>query len=663
LTEAIERPAARSEPAPVVTGAPRHFTYQPALDGLRAVAVSVVVLYHLGYGWMRGGFMGVDAFFVLSGFLITSLLIREHQHRHRIGLGAFWSRRARRLLPAVFLMIAVATWYGSTVTPSTSLGSLRGDAVSGVLYYANWHFISSGQSYFSLFAAPSPLTHLWSLAIEEQFYLVWPLVFAFVAARSRLRTLFFVSVGGVVASQIAMLAIYDPADPSRAYYATPARLNTMLVGCALAVLIAMRPDLVRRCSRGVLTAIALVALALCAAAWIRAQPSRAFFWGGDTVFGLAFAALLFSFQGKSTGARRVFEVRPLVWLGGISYAVYLWHWPAIVFLTEDRTGLQGRWLDVVRVAATLVVSALSMRLLERRVRRSRAQVLRWAIPATAATLAVVLVATAGATSLPNLNAKAGERCQPWGDTQVQEARREFEHRGIPAVPALRGRTIVVIGDSRACQLFAGFQAGAPLVGAHAVSGAVLGCGVVAGRFDAGGLIPDWWRNRCPLAVRRTFAKVRHQADLLVWWSAWEGEDLLVGDTDFRPGTPEHDRLLRLRMEAWLATDVPPNVKVALVLTPQPIRTALSQDRNLAAEQHPRWLNDVFEQFAAAHPDRVGLVDLNHFLCPHGSPCAPIVDGIDARPDGTHLSPTGAGLVAQWMFPQLNLLLGPPAAGG
>jgi len=114
-----------TEPAPVTTDAPDHFAYQPGLDGLRAIAVGVVVLYHLGYGWMRGGFMGVDAFFVLSGFLITSLLLRERAHTGTTHLGRFWSRRARRLLPAVFLMIAVVTWYGSTVVPRPSLGTLR----------------------------------------------------------------------------------------------------------------------------------------------------------------------------------------------------------------------------------------------------------------------------------------------------------------------------------------------------------------------------------------------------------------------------------------------------------------------------------------------------------------------------------------------------------
>jgi peptidoglycan/LPS O-acetylase OafA/YrhL len=641
-----------TEPAPVRTGSSARFAYQPALDGLRAVAVSVVVLYHLDYGWMRGGFMGVDAFFVLSGFLITSLLLREWRHTDRVHFGQFWSRRARRLLPAVFLMIAFAAVYGSTIVTSAELGSLRWDAVSGVLYYANWHFISSGQSYFALFAAPSPLTHLWSLAIEEQFYLVWPVVFAVVAARGRLRAVFAVCVGGIVVSQIVMVAMYDPANPSRAYYATPARLNTLLVGCALAVLLMIRPDLIRRCSRALLTLIALVALAMCTVAWVRATASRTFFWGGDTLFALAFAALLFAFQGARTPLRWVFELRPLVWLGTISYGVYLWHWPAIVFLTEDRTGLSGRTLDVVRVAVTLAVSYASIRLLERPVRHSRGPVLRWVLPATAVTLGIALVATAGATGPPNFAAARGAHpCPDWGQADIATASKVITERGVPNVPALAGKNITVIGDSRACSLVVGFDAAASLAGFTAGNGAVLGCGVVAERFDVSGLIPAVWRDKCPAAFAAAFDRVRSHANVLVWWSAWEGEDLLVGDRTIPPDDPLHDLLLRTRMERWLATQVPPDVQVAIVLTPQPNATA-----NADAVQHPKQLNRVYEGFAAAHPDRVHLLDLDRFLCPDGAPCDPQVDGQAVRYDGTHLSPAGAGLVARWMLPQLDAIL-------
>ncbi len=148
----------------------------PALDGVRALAVAAVLLYHGDVSWARGGYLGVDAFFVLSGFLITSLLVSEWHSSGRIALAAFWARRARRLLPALFLVLAAVAVYAAMVAAPTELENLRRDGLSALAYVANWGQIASHQSYFETFAAPSPLRHTWSLAIEEQFYLVWPLL-------------------------------------------------------------------------------------------------------------------------------------------------------------------------------------------------------------------------------------------------------------------------------------------------------------------------------------------------------------------------------------------------------------------------------------------------------------------------------------------------------
>ena len=150
--------------------------YQPALDGLRAFAVGAVIAYHLGAGWAAGGFLGVDAFFVLSGYLITSLLLSEWGRRTAISLPRFWVRRARRLLPALFVVLGAIALYAVALAPASQLRTLRADGLASLFYFANWHFVLSGQSYFDLFTLPSPMRHLWSLAIEEQFYLVWPLV-------------------------------------------------------------------------------------------------------------------------------------------------------------------------------------------------------------------------------------------------------------------------------------------------------------------------------------------------------------------------------------------------------------------------------------------------------------------------------------------------------
>ncbi len=187
--------------------------YRPALDGMRAVAVSLVMLYHGGVSWAAGGFLGVDVFFVLSGFLITSLLVKEWTRSGRIALKRFWLRRARRLFPALLIVIVAA---GAFFLVAQHQGRLRGDFLSTLAYVSNWWFMSTDQSYFAQFIEPSPLRHTWSLAIEEQFYILFPLLLVLLLGRARiamplLRGVFAL---GAAASAVLMAALHDPAaDP------------------------------------------------------------------------------------------------------------------------------------------------------------------------------------------------------------------------------------------------------------------------------------------------------------------------------------------------------------------------------------------------------------------------------------------------------------------
>src|SRR2546429_6663696 len=218
----------------------KRFTYQPALDGLRAFAVLSVFAYHLDAGWARGGFLGVDTFFVLSGFLITSLLVGEWARHGGISFAGFWARRARRLLPALLLVLLAVAAFAVLEAPADQLDGLRGDGLATLFYGANWRFIASGQSYFNLFTEASPLRHMWSLAIEEQFYLVWPLI-TFVClrlARGRHWLLGLVCGAGAGASVATMAVLYDPSDPSRAYYGTDSRAHLLLIGAGLALILA-----------------------------------------------------------------------------------------------------------------------------------------------------------------------------------------------------------------------------------------------------------------------------------------------------------------------------------------------------------------------------------------------------------------------------------------
>ncbi len=212
--------------------------YRPGLDGLRALAVIAVLLYHAGLAWIPGGFLGVEVFFVISGYLITALLLAEWRGRGRVALKAFWLRRARRLLPALYLLLVVTLAYAVVFLPGEVAG-LRGDALAAFGYVTNWYLVFGQESYFEAVGRPSLLKHLWSLAVEEQFYLLWPLVFAVGmgvgATRLRRRRVVTVALAGAVASAMVMAVLYVPGvDPSRIYYGTDTRATGLLFGAALA---------------------------------------------------------------------------------------------------------------------------------------------------------------------------------------------------------------------------------------------------------------------------------------------------------------------------------------------------------------------------------------------------------------------------------------------
>ncbi len=211
--------------------------YLPALDGMRACAVLAVMMFHGGIPHMDGGFMGVDAFFVLSGFLITSLLLGEWRQALTIKLGAFWARRARRLLPALLLMLLFVAFFASVIVPKGTYGALRLDALATLLYVSNWHFILVNSNYFNETSASSPLLHTWSLAVEEQFYVIWPLVVLAVMHFTRsLRALFALCCAAAIASALWMHHVYDGGlNTNRAYLGTDTRSQCLFIGCALAV--------------------------------------------------------------------------------------------------------------------------------------------------------------------------------------------------------------------------------------------------------------------------------------------------------------------------------------------------------------------------------------------------------------------------------------------
>ena len=357
----------------------------PALDGIRALAVLAVLAYHLGFGWARGGYLGVDLFFVLSGFLITSLLLEEHEDKGTIQLGKFWGRRARRLLPALFVMVTLVMLYvvaegrygQSDVVAAIDLHQLRSLAAATLLYVANWELIIQQHSYFAQFSAPSPLQHTWSLAIEEQFYLVWPFVTVALLAkglRERRRLGIAVSVGIAAVSTALMAYLFVPgADPSRVYYGTDTRLGDLAVGALLAWMTARRPETPERLARALrlgapLALVGLLAL-MATAGDANGVPMNFMFEGGFLVASVLCAIVIADVRREDSVIAHGFRWRPVVAIGLVSYGVYLYHWPVIVLFTGARTGLSGAALLAGRLGliATLVVA--SYYLIELPVRR------------------------------------------------------------------------------------------------------------------------------------------------------------------------------------------------------------------------------------------------------------------------------------------------------
>jgi peptidoglycan/LPS O-acetylase OafA/YrhL len=346
--------------------------YLPGLDGLRALAVLAVMLYHADAG-PQGGFLGVETFFVLSGYLITALLLAEWRQDGRIDLLAFWKRRARRLLPALALLL-VAVLLFAVIFLSREASALFGDTLASLGFVMNWRLVFSQQSYFDPLIRPSLLQHLWSLAVEEQFYLLWPLLFALGMRYLRPLALLCVVLGVALASTLLMAALFQPdADPSRIYYGTDTRAAALLIGAALALRWTpwqeaepgSRPLAAALDIAGMLALLVLLSAYL----WLDAyQPLL--YQGGFAAVSLATALLIAAtvYPGSWLGA--MLGIAPLRWLGLRSYSLYLWHWP-VFMLTRPYLDvpLDGWALLGLRLALVCVLADLTYRLVELPVRR------------------------------------------------------------------------------------------------------------------------------------------------------------------------------------------------------------------------------------------------------------------------------------------------------
>ncbi len=357
----------------------------PGLDGLRAIAVAGVIAYHLGLDWIPGGLLGVGVFFTLSGYLITDLLLAQVS-RGGIRLGRFWLARARRLLPALFVMLVVVIAWVTVIGPHQP-STFRVSAATAVAYVNNWWLVLHDVSYFAQFAAPEPLNHLWSLSIEEQFYLVWPFLLmaglAFIPglqAPAEIRPRLGIAILGLaLISGILMASLYHPgADPSRVYYGTDTRALELLIGAALATVWpsrALRAE-ISAGARRVIDGGGVLGLVLIAVMFTRTSEFEPFLYrGGFLVLSVATALVVAAVAHPASRLGVLLGVGPLRWIGVRSYGIYLWHFPIIVLTTPDNAQ-PSAVRDIAQVAATLAVAALSWRYIEDPIRHGALKRLR-----------------------------------------------------------------------------------------------------------------------------------------------------------------------------------------------------------------------------------------------------------------------------------------------
>jgi peptidoglycan/LPS O-acetylase OafA/YrhL len=674
---ALDSPALDTAPA-AVTG--RHL---PALNGLRGVAVAGVVAYHLQLGWASGGYLGVDLFFVLSGFLITTLLLEEWTGAGRINLLAFWGRRARRLLPALFLVVGALALYlllqaafaGPGANALIDLSSLRGDALATLLYVNNWHLIYAHQSYFAQFSSPSPLQHTWSLAIEEQFYLVWPPLLLLLLHRVRRAGRSWRGPGAALAvtlgvlSAVLMAVLFNPApglDPSRVYYGTDTRLFDLMAGATLAFLAAARRQPNAR-ARRTLHLVGPAAAVVLGVFWVVAGtpgglPKNYMFEGGFLVCA-ALAALVVADARLTEPGRfsRLLALPPLHFLGTISYGVYLWHWPIIVYLTGARTGLSAWPLDLLRVAATLVVSTLSYYLVERPIRQAHLHgwVKRWGAPlAGAASAVVIVVATIPAVADPatvvgttHLDTTAGQTVPGSGGYQGEQPIR------LAAAPSTGAPLrVMLLGDSVMHDASYGITAALQATGEATVATRTI---------DGFGLTTATnWPTSLPNLIRQTGAQL-----VVASWS-WDQDGPTTPNALHQPA--QYTRLLRRALatiltpgngvEGMILTQFPPSGNIPAANPADQVVYNRARAAGLAA-----W-NAIAAKMPSYFPGKVMYFPLadsvlldgrfSPWLPPENDPHAPAAQWIRARKlDNVHLCPEGSARYADALLVNMTALFG------
>ncbi|WP_034160220.1 acyltransferase family protein [Sphingomonas sp. ERG5] len=669
--------------------------YRPDIDGLRTIAVGSVVAYHAFPALLPGGFIGVDIFFVISGFLITGILVREHERTGRVDLAEFYARRVRRLLPALLAVVATTLALGLWLVPATGeLQSLAKSALAALFFTSNIFFALQPSGYFAAAAETYPLLHTWTLAVEEQFYIVWPLLIpltGWIAARiglSRHRAL-WILFGAVFISSLAISIVGTQMRPTWAFYLTPFRGWEFAIGAMLSLAIdGDRPRWAHRGAVPLAFGLAVTGLILIGTAlwtldhdtpfpsWIALLPT------------LGAAALLAAGAiAPANPIARILALAPVTYVGKLSYGWYLWHWPLLAFVRGDALGAPSAGALIAAVIASFLLSAASYHLIETPVRHQRPSLFRTtrksliagvallSIGAVAAgiTITVANHQLAGSSRLQAIAAAETRQADPAISPECSNYRINFS-KLTPVESCLIGdrtakRMIILIGDSHGAHLI-------PMLdhwgqGAHV---AILprtrgGCRPLDGQALVIGIAPsashlaECSRFRDAVLAEAGRLAASGQVIAIVASARWPNAGVagtLPGPlaevrSGFANGLAQLTRLTQEnRIRLVLVKDTPSfPYHVPRCLARRSVdRCAVS----LAAGD-PGDADRTLSALAAGNPG-IRLLDPSALICPGGR-CAPIRDGVVLFTDDHHLSSVGSAALAAPLRPALDAaILGP-----
>lgn len=657
---------------PAGDGAGRHrrerrsLPHVPALDGVRGIAVVMVLLFHAGFGWFTGGFLGVSVFFVLSGYLITNLLAVEATNTGGISLVAFWGRRFRRLAPAALtvltVLLVVGAFWGIT---SRSVSEIRASA----LHVANWWFLHEGRSYADITATPSPVDHFWSLAIEEQFYLLYPfLIWACIRFGRPDRSDRRVGTALTVLAVTSLALQFSFDDLDRIYRGTDTRAFELLAGAGLALALPLTTRRRRANHAATLTGV-LGGVALVVASTVATVSDRWLYRGGLPVLALCSCAVIWASVHPGRFAN-VLSWGPLVWLGTISYGVYLIHWPVFIWLDARRTGL-GLWpLFGLRMTVTLALAVLSYQVIEQPIRRGRLLTGRpGAVGYVGALATVLIISLLVPTVVDDREAIADLLSDPAraGVGLVGQAPKE----STAPTSSLPGATttttaplppvVALAGDSVPTVLAAEVADLQPELGVRILNLGIRACDGARGaphlRYGPGREIDESpectdWETRWP----ELFAATDPVAVVFMLGGA-AVLDRKIGGRWTNACRPD--------FQAWYTAELLHRIDVVATMTDAKLILATSPPAEYGTlglpaghRQRTDCLNRMYEQVLKERPS-VARLDLEGWLCPRGpNSCAKL------RSDGVHYRGDGAVTLARWLFPEvLRIVAAEPVGTG